>query len=805
MNVYATGENVIFGQLGHLFIITAIIAALVSAIAYSLAASKRNDVVVYNKWKIFGRQAFVLHVVSVMGIVGILFLLIHGHYFEYKYVWQHSSKELPFKYLFSAFWEGQEGSTLLWLFWHAILGVVLVFRAKQFEAPVLSMLSLVQFFLGSMLLGIYVLGYKLGSNPFSLMKDVMDIPIFKMNPDWVAEDGSGLNPLLQNYWMVIHPPTLFLGFAATTIPFCYAFGGLWFRDYHGWTKPVLPWALFAVAVLGTGVLMGGAWAYEALSFGGFWAWDPVENASLVPWLVLLAGLHTLLAYRHTGYSLFMTFVLFIMAFLLILYSTFLTKSGVLGDSSVHSFTDMGMSAQLLVTIFAFLIPAIVMLVLRYREIPEPAKEEHTWSREFWLFIAALVFLFSAIHISIVTSFPVFNKYLHTNLAPPSDIEHHYNTVQIWIAILIGIGSAVTQYLKYKQSDIREVLRKLIIPLVLSIVLSLLVIVPYKLYQLDYIILIACSFFALFSNIFYIAQALKGKLKNAGGSIAHIGFAMMLLGILISQARQEVISLNRFGINYGSGFTEKDNEENILLYQGSPEIMKNNWRVTYVSDSVNKPKIYYRIRFEKLDDKGKTKHSFMLSPNILINNKMGNSPNPSTHRTLTRDLYTHVTMAPLKEDGSMPDSIVVETKSIKVGDTIFASRCFAVLESISANPVVDGIDMLPNDIALGAKLRVVTTDSSKLIEPVYFIRNLMATSIPAEISNPDTRFLLTKVIPEEGKVEITTEQSLQRFVILKAIIFPYINLLWLGALIMVTGVLMSLVKRVKDNKRAVNAA
>ncbi|MDV7399460.1 cytochrome c biogenesis protein CcsA, partial [Arthrospira platensis SPKY1] len=98
--------------------------------------------------------------------------------------------------------------------------------------------------------------------------------------------GSGLNPLLQNYWMTIHPPTLFLGFASTAIPFAYAIAGLWTKEHQAWLKPALPWALFSGAILGTGILMGGAWAYEALSFGGYWAWDPVENMSLVPWLIL---------------------------------------------------------------------------------------------------------------------------------------------------------------------------------------------------------------------------------------------------------------------------------------------------------------------------------------------------------------------------------------------------------------------------------------------------------------------------------------------------------------------------------------
>ena len=121
------------------------------------------------------------------------------------------------------------------------------------------------------------------------------------------QDGNGLNQTLQNYWMVIHPPILFLGFASTIVPFAYAVAGLWTKNYGGWIKSSLPWSLFSAAILGLGIMMGARWAYESLSFGGYWAWDPVENASLVPWLVLIAGVHTQLIYNSTGRALRPTF------------------------------------------------------------------------------------------------------------------------------------------------------------------------------------------------------------------------------------------------------------------------------------------------------------------------------------------------------------------------------------------------------------------------------------------------------------------------------------------------------------------
>ena len=207
-------------------------------------------------------------------------------------------------------------------------------REKVWEAPVMAVISFVQVILATMLLG-DVMGIHIGSNPFTLMRNVGlldNAPAFHENfdvnqpllRDYLSKiaDGNGLNVLLQNYWMVIHPPVLFLGFAATIIPFAFAIGGLWTRRYKEWTKPALSWSLFAAGILGLGIMMGGAWAYESLNFGGYWAWDPVENASLVPWLVLVAGIHTLLIFRHTGNALRTTHLFFILSFALILYSTY---------------------------------------------------------------------------------------------------------------------------------------------------------------------------------------------------------------------------------------------------------------------------------------------------------------------------------------------------------------------------------------------------------------------------------------------------------------------------------------------------
>ena len=326
MDIQFAGEHLLPGKFGQFFIILSFGTALLATISYYFATVKDT---VDDSWKRIARIATRLNTVAVLGIVSCLFYLIYNHYFEYHYAWAHSSKALPVYYIISCFWEGQEGSFLLWMFWQGVLANILVWRAKSWENSVMTTVMLSQTFLASMILGVEILGSRVGSSPFILLRNAIEGPIFS-RADYLSliPDGNGLNPLLQNYWMVIHPPTLFLGFASMIVPFAYAIGGLWEKRYKDWPAVALPWSLFAVMVLGTGIIMGSFWAYEALNFGGFWAWDPVENASIIPWLTLIAAVHVILAYKSSGHSYFTATFLTIISFILVLYASFLTRSGI---------------------------------------------------------------------------------------------------------------------------------------------------------------------------------------------------------------------------------------------------------------------------------------------------------------------------------------------------------------------------------------------------------------------------------------------------------------------------------------------
>lgn len=360
------------------------------------------------------------------------------------------------------------------------------------------------------------------------------------------QDGQGLNSLLQNYWMVIHPPVLFLGFASTIVPFAFAIAGLWKKDYSGWTKMAIPWTLLSACVLGTGIMMGGAWAYESLSFGGFWAWDPVENASLVPWLVMVAGLHTLVAFNATGHSLRATYLFLILSFILILYATFLTRSGILGDTSVHAFVDSGMNFQLISFILVFLAPALYFFIKNYKKIPHIEKEESTYSREFWMFIGSLVLFLSSMFIMIATSLPVINKMFGTNWSVGEDVTFAYNRIEVFIAIILGVLTAITQYLKYKDTARKILIRKLALPTIIALIISVLVSlfgnIHYDKYGAGFLTAIHLAMFgavySVVANAGYIWAGLHGKMKAAGASIAHVGFGLMLAGILLSTSKKE---------------------------------------------------------------------------------------------------------------------------------------------------------------------------------------------------------------------------------------------------------------------------
>lgn len=800
------------GIIGQLFVLTVFVSSIFSAITYFISAQSKNEIIQIS-WKKVSRMLFGVQAISVLGIVITLYYIIHEHRFEYHYAWEHSSMQLPMQYLLACFWEGQEGSFLLWMFWNMVLGAFLIFRAgNKWEAPVLSIFMVVQCFLSSMLLGIYFWDYKVGSTPFSLLREVMvGAPIFQ-RVDYLSfiKDGNGLNPLLQNYWMVIHPPILFLGFASTLVPFAYAMAALWKKDYSGWIDSVTPWTLFSGAILGTGIMMGGAWAYESLTFGGYWAWDPVENASLVPWLILVGGIHTMLAYKKTGHSLRSTFLFYLLSFILVLYSTFLTRSGILGNSSVHAFTDLGMSGHLVFYLIALAVPAIILLILNWKKIPAPVKEEAMASREFWIFVGAGILFISAFQITLYTSIPVYKGLIHSltgvEIAPPTEPIQTYNSYQLPVAVLILLLSSLALYLKFKKSEMKQFYRRMIVITIITIIATAIIAWKGDLTYPTYLALLFASLFSIIANMYYMFTILKGKHRLYGPALAHLGFGIFMLGVLISSANKHTISLNYRGVDYGERMNNLELHTNQFMPKNSRERM-GNYFATYIGDSTSEPNHYYKVLFERVNrwDSSVVHEKFILYPNAQINPKMGLISNPATRHYWDRDVYTHVTTVPEKNTESKPEEEKFTEHQVAKGDTIFTSKSYVILEDIKQVDKTDKVKLVDGDLCVGAKLHVYPMDGNDYVaEPLYLIQGGVATPINDKVDELGLIFRLTKILPDQNKVQIDIAEVKpeQDYIVMKAIVFPFINLVWLGIILCVAGFLVSLLRVFQKKKPAI---
>lgn len=926
MDINYIGEHAAPGQLGNWFVQLSFVFSILAAVAYYLGERNRDT-----SWLQLGRWLFRLHSASVVAVIGLLFYLILQQYFEYDYVWKHSNRAMEAKYVFACFWEGQEGSFLLWMFWHLVIGNLLIWRNKSWEGPVLSVLSLVQVFLSSMLLGLYVAGQKIGSNPFLLIRELpenLGLP-WTQSPNYLSlipqfADGRGLNPLLQNYWMTIHPPTLFLGFALTVVPFCFAIAGLWRGDLTGWMKAARSWSFSGVLVLGVGILMGGAWAYEALNFGGFWAWDPVENASLVPWLTLVGAAHLIIVNLRKPQSVFLALFLSMISFILVLYSTFLTRSGVLGDSSVHSFTDNGMTGQLLLYLLTFLLLMTALLIRRplervlysgisasmlvitavmeqkvalilvflffsalalvrayrsdYRQVTE---EEKLWSREFWMFIGSLVLGLSALQISFSTSTPVINllikpfsetfgqwgqqwnwewliKLGKANFAPPSNAIQHYNKWQIPFAFLTAMLIAVTQFFAYRDSDIKKVLSRLAMPFGLAVILTIGLGYAFQFSwsQPNLLVLLFSGIFAVTANAHYWLVVVKKANKMLGSSMAHLGFALILVGSLISAGKSVKLSENKTTFDITSLGKDFKNNEDMLLFKGDTVAM-GDYFVTYKgkkTEGINqlyqvdyfspKPNRYLKgqlvlsqgvvfectrehvpssnflndqanywkvvdqpsseqLRQTKLWNAGRAGDlAFTLYPRIQMNAKFGNVPEPSTKHFLHKDIYTHIRWAELERDTVDAEGYFKpQDYQISKGDTIFSARTLIVFEGMNLASDPTEFRLLPSDLVAVAHLKIIQADKQEIhANPIFILRdnNLVIPDV-TEVKEAGLKIAISEINPAENKVSFSIaehQDNTKEFVVMQAIMFPGINVLWMGIVLMGLGTLIAVLQRIR---------
>ena len=455
------------------------------------------------------RVAFRIQWLVLAAAAAFLWLILFRHDFRYQYVASYSSLAMPEHFVFAAFWGGQEGTFLLWALLTVTLGLVLMRLRHPLTEAAMAFLNLPLVMLG--------------------LVSVMRGPFLMFPPGRVPPDGQGLNPLLQDPWMTIHPPVLFIGFASLAVPFALAMAAMVKRDWDGWVKVALPWVALSTAVLATGFIMGGVWAYRVLGWGGYWGWDPVENGSLIPWLANVALLHGLLVQRLTGSLRRTNLFLGVTSYVLVLYASFLTRSGVLADFSVHSFANLGLTSFLLSFLFVIMIAGYGLIVFRLGGIPKPLQRVGGFSRESVMWLGQLVLLLMCALITIGMSAPLLTRLFGS----PSNVRtSYYNLVNAPLAIIMGLLLGLGPLMRWRSQDPRALLRAALPALVLAVALTLVVVVRGVRDFMPAGVIFAAAF-ALAANALVAARGFRVGWRHGAAALGHMGVAVLLIGIVVS--------------------------------------------------------------------------------------------------------------------------------------------------------------------------------------------------------------------------------------------------------------------------------
>ncbi len=530
-------------MLGKILIYIVVLLGFLSTIIYFLSDKKPY-------LKKYATYLYYLMTAAVIAASVFLLSNILGHNFQFTYIWEYSSIELHDFFLIASFYSGQEGSFLLWLIILSVLGLFVIPSARKhnLESYAMGFYTLVIFFVA------LILVFK---SPFNYIWETFVEE--KLAVDFMPVNGRGLNPILQNYWINIHPPILFLGYSLMTIPFVYALAALIKKEYKQWIDYVMPWALVGGSVLGLGIMLGGFWAYETLGWGGFWAWDPVENSSLIPWMFIVAFVHTALVQRRTNGLIKTNFILGILSFIFVLYATFLTRSGVLGDTSVHSFVAPGALVYNMLIIFmvTFTALAIFFIIYRIKDINKYLEKSNfkSLSKEYSLTLGSIVILALAIIVIIGTSWPAIAE-LFGQPKAAIDISN-YNKFGSVFAFVFLLLNGLSLYQRWMSSNWKDISKKVIFPLGASLVLSIALYFA-GLNEINYLLLTFAAIFSLLSNLEFLVQNIIKNPRHIGSYLSHLGVAILIIGAVsaggFTQTQQLRLNLNESKSAFGYNFT-----------------------------------------------------------------------------------------------------------------------------------------------------------------------------------------------------------------------------------------------------------
>ncbi len=518
-------------ELGSFSLLLALGLSAYCFIAGTIALAREGPA--YDRLGESSRRAGLASFGAVFMAAAVLVTLTFQNNFSVAYIFHHSNRDLPFAYKFAALWSGQEGSLLFWALLLGAYGFVLRLRHKvdpRLVAYASVIIAAVQVF--------FLLLVNFPANPFAMMQG--NIPA----------DGNGLNPLLQYPEMVIHPPMLYLGYVGFTVPFAFALAAL-IMKYPGekWIHITRRWTMVTWGFLTVGIFLGAHWAYRVLGWGGYWGWDPVENASLMPWLTGTAFLHSVMMQEKRGMLKVWNMWLIFSTFMLSIFGTFLTRSGVV--SSVHAFAQSSIGTWFV----SFLALTVVVCAYWFMRNHSHLRSEHRLesliSRESSFLFNNLILLVACFTVLWGTLFPVLSEWVQgtkVTVGPP-----FFNRVNIPVAIFLLILTAVGPLLAWRKTSIESIKRNFRIPAVVTVVTVVLLIALgfrplsetsalYSFITICLSVLVASTVISEFvrgglvlsrqtsQNLFSSMVLLtRRNTRRYGGYIVHFGVVLVMIG------------------------------------------------------------------------------------------------------------------------------------------------------------------------------------------------------------------------------------------------------------------------------------
>ena len=664
-----------------------------------------------------GRICAALTGLASLGAAAFLFVIILNDDFSYTYVISYSSISLPLLYKLSAFWAGQQGSFLLWLVIHAVVGVLIAREGRMTAA---------------------------GHTIYHALTAMLVLLVLFKSPfapaETVAMDGHGMNPLLQDPWMAVHPPIIFVGYALLAVPFVYSLESMIKAPMDGgFLVPMRRWTLIAWAFLGAGIFIGGYWAYKVLGWGGYWGWDPVENSSLVPWLLACVLLHLISIARGRRGAFYLVHLAATFSYAFVLYGTFLTRSGILGDFSVHSFAGSDIGLYIALANAAVLLFGLGVLTVRIERLPKGAVYEQHRSRDFLVLLGMLLIVFIVAIVFFGMSMPLISGLLGESAAVDTS---YYVRTSLPIAVLLALIMALGVLLPYGGGCVARPVWIFVISVGGGILAGLVGVTD--------ILSVLLSTFALLAVAAAI-EAFRRQGIGLGGMVAHVGTGLALLAFILSGSGSQTTTVTLI----------PDEPQEVyghtIIYRGQ----------SFAESGSEKS---YRYEVDGTVTEAVTK---------LRANGEDAAREPAIARSVAGDLY----IAPSPTSAERDELILHRGKTI-MGINDYAYR----YESIAFEPQGGGKTLVTAQIAL--------TDGEEVDDaaPTILATETGGTSQPIEVMNGKFRIRLTGVSADERdiRIEILPSEAEEASLPVSASVStkPGISILWLACVLVTVGGLLA---------------